>query len=176
MLCDRCGEKEATVFLTQIVDRQIKRASLCDTCGEPFATAAKNPEEFQAALKRAGFPMPELKDMIKEIAAASGYDEQAYAFVRDGLHRAVATGGAQERRAHVTAAELLDALRSLAVERFGSGARQQLASWGVSRCEDFGRIVFALIDCGIFGKRPEDRPEDFSGGYDFSVAFPSAPA
>jgi uncharacterized repeat protein (TIGR04138 family) len=175
MLCDRCGQKEATVFLTQIVDQQMKRASLCETCGEQFAIAAKKPEEFQAALKRAGFPIPELKDVIKEIAAASGYDSDAYEFVRDALHRALAIGGVQERPAHVTAAELLDALRSLAIERFGPGARQQLAFWGIFRCEDFGKIVFALIDRGIFGKRPEDRPEDFSGGYDFNLAFPSAP-
>jgi len=75
---------------------------------------------------------------------------------------------------HVTAHELLESLRVLALERYGSNAREQLGSWGVTRCEDFGEIVFALIDKGAFGKRPEDRKEDFDNGYDFASVFPVA--
>ena len=32
-------------------------------------------------------------------------------------------------------------------------------------------MVFNLIDLGAFGKREQDRREDFSGGYDFQEAF-----
>jgi uncharacterized repeat protein (TIGR04138 family) len=99
------------------------------------------------------------------------YTKEAFWFVRDGVHQAVRSraGGS----GHVTAHELLETLRILALERYGTNAREQLRSWGVTRCEDFGEIVFALIDNGVFGKRPEDRKEDFENGYDFETAFPS---
>jgi uncharacterized repeat protein (TIGR04138 family) len=175
MLCDRCGQKEAKVFLTQIVEQEMKKASLCETCGEPFVIAAKNPEELEAALKRSGYPIPELKDVFEKVAAGSAYDQRAYEFVREGVQRALAIHAAEHKPGrHVSAAELLDTLRSLALERFGSRARQELALWGVFRCEDFGEIVFSMIDHGLFGKAPEDRKEDFSGGYDFESAFPAA--
>jgi uncharacterized repeat protein (TIGR04138 family) len=107
-------------------------------------------------------------------AAGFAYDKRAYEFVREGLQRTLAIHAAEhEPGRHVSAAELLDALRSLALERFGSRARQELALWGVFRCEDFGEIVFSMIDHGLFGKRPEDKKEDFCGGYDFESAFPA---
>ncbi len=34
-----------------------------------------------------------------------------------------------------------------------------------------GNIVYNLIDCGYFGKNDGDSLEDFSGGYDFAIAF-----
>jgi len=61
-------------------------------------------------------------------------------------------------------------LREYAIECFGGEARAILSSWGVMRSEDFGEIVFILIDAGWLGKRLEDRKEDFQGGYDFAVA------
>ena len=99
------------------------------------------------------------------------YTKEAFWFVRDGVHQAVQSRAGGSR--HVTAHELLETLRILALERYGTNAREQLRSWGVTRCEDFGEIVFALIDNGVFGKRPEDRKEDFENGYDFETAFPS---
>jgi uncharacterized repeat protein (TIGR04138 family) len=151
----------------------MKKASLCETCGEPFVIAAKNPEKLEAALKRSGFPIPEFKDLFETIAAGSAYNKRAYEFVREGLQRALAIQAAEDEPGrHVSAAELLNALHSLALERFGSRARQELALWGVFRCEDFGEIVFSMIDHGLFGKRPEDKKEDFSHGYDFASAFP----
>lgn len=34
MLCDQCGEKEAVIHLTQIVDNQMGTFHLCETCAE----------------------------------------------------------------------------------------------------------------------------------------------
>ena len=111
-------------------------------------------------------------DVFAEVADRDArYTKEAFWFVRDGVHQAVRSRAGGSR--HVTAHELLDTLRILALERYGTNAREQLRSWGVTRCEDFGEIVFALIDNGVFGKRPEDRKEDFENGYDFETAFPS---
>lgn len=34
MQCDVCGEKEATVFLTQIVEGKMQKVNLCDSCSK----------------------------------------------------------------------------------------------------------------------------------------------
>jgi protein arginine kinase activator len=34
MKCDACGEKEATVFLTQIVDGNMHKVNLCESCSK----------------------------------------------------------------------------------------------------------------------------------------------
>jgi uncharacterized repeat protein (TIGR04138 family) len=58
--------------------------------------------------------------------------------------------------------------------RFGWQAKSVLNGWGVHTCEDFGEVVFNLVSVGMLGKRPEDRREDFQGGYSFDNAFPES--
>jgi uncharacterized repeat protein (TIGR04138 family) len=170
MLCDKCHQNDATVFLTQVCNGHTMKASLCAQCGESLTKGAMAPHELVALLHGAGDGLP-FRDPFTEVAEHDGrYTKDAFFFVRDGVHQAVASLSSSSR--HVTSKELLEALRSLAVERFGSSAREQLRSWGVTRCEDFGEIVFTLIEHGVFGKEPEDKKEDFSGGYDFETAFP----
>jgi uncharacterized repeat protein (TIGR04138 family) len=166
MRCDQCNQNDATIFLTQIVEGEITKAALCATCGEPFVQAAAESPQVRDYLQR------HRVDVFAEVADRDArYTKEAFWFVRDGVHQAVRSraGGS----GHVTAHELLETLRILALERYGTNAREQLRSWGVTRCEDFGEIVFALIDNGVFGKRPEDRKEDFENGYDFATAFPN---
>jgi uncharacterized repeat protein (TIGR04138 family) len=162
--CDQCKQNDATIFLTQIVEGEITKAALCATCGEPFVQAAAESPQVRDYLQR------HRVDVFAEVADRDArYTKEAFWFVRDGVHQAVRSRAGGSR--HVTANELLETLRILALERYGTNAREQLRSWGVTRCEDFGEIVFALIDNGVFGKRPEDRKEDFENGYDFATAF-----
>jgi uncharacterized repeat protein (TIGR04138 family) len=163
--CDQCKQNDATIFLTQIVEGEITKAAFCATCGEPFMQAAAESPQVREYLESHGV------DVFAEVADRDGrYTKEAFWFVRDGVHHAVRSRAGGSR--HVTAHELLETLRILALERYSANAREQLRSWGVTRCEDFGEIVFALIDNGVFGKRPEDRKEDFEKGYDFAAAFP----
>jgi len=46
-----------------------------------------------------------------------------------------------------------------------------LAHWGISATEDFGRIVFLLIDVALLARQPADRIEDFDRVYDFDEVF-----
>jgi uncharacterized repeat protein (TIGR04138 family) len=164
--CDQCKQNDATIFLTQIIGGQTTKAALCATCGEPFVQAAMESPQVREYLESYGV------DVFAEVADRDGrYTKGAFWFVRDGVDHAVRSHAGGSR--HVTAHELLESLRILVLERYGTNAREQLRSWGVTRCEDFGEIVFALIDNGVFGKRPEDRKEDFENGYDFETAFPS---
>jgi uncharacterized repeat protein (TIGR04138 family) len=101
------------------------------------------------------------------------YDREAYYFVREGLDFTIKMLKKDSRGTgrHVTGQELLDGLRRYALDEFGPMARTVLNYWGVNRCEDFGRIVFCMVDKGILGKTEQDTPSDFKGGYDFDEAF-----
>lgn len=78
-----------------------------------------------------------------------------------------------ERR-HISGAELAHGLRELAVERFGVMSRTVLEHWGLHSTEDVGRIVFALVECGVLVKQEGDRIEDFRDVYDFREVFEEA--
>ena len=46
-----------------------------------------------------------------------------------------------------------------------------LNEWGITRCADFGDIVFNLIEYNVFSKTENDRREDFTEVFDFDEAF-----
>lgn len=109
----------------------------------------------------------------KAAAKDSRYDVDAYLFLRDALDFTIAglpRAGAGRPR-HVRGPELLGGFRDLALREFGPLARTVLETWGVSRCEDVGEMVFNLIEVGAFGKTEDDTREDFANGYDFDDAF-----
>lgn len=71
----------------------------------------------------------------------------------------------------MTGQELCIGLRDYAVDCFGVLALTVLEQWGIRRTEDFGRIVFAMIDAGFLRKTAEDSLEDFVGVFEFDEAF-----
>src|SRR5664280_375085 len=113
-------------------------------------------------------------ESVDDIVKADGhYDREAYYFVREGLDFTIKMLKKDSRGAkrHVSGHELLDGLRRFALDEFGPMAKTVLTHWGVKRCEDFGEIVFRMVDKGILGKTEHDTPEDFKSGYDFDEAF-----
>jgi len=101
------------------------------------------------------------------------YDKSAYYFVRHGLDHTLKSLKAQAGSAsnHVCGQELLLGIRDYALEQYGPMALTLLQNWGIHECDDFGEIVFNLVEFGVLGKTENDRREDFSGGYDFYDAF-----
>lgn len=104
------------------------------------------------------------------------FDRKAYDFVRLGLDHAVKElrkkdAARAEKSRHVSGPELLDGLRVYALDQFGPLTKTVLNAWGVTRCSDFGEIVFNLIEYSVFSKTESDRREDFSDIYDFETAF-----
>lgn len=104
------------------------------------------------------------------------FDRRAYEFVRLGLDNTVKelrkrdTERAEKSR-HVTGPELLEGLRAYALDQFGPLAKTVLNAWGITRCRDFGDIVFNLIEYNVFSKTENDRREDFADVFDFDEAF-----
>lgn len=120
---------------------------------------------------------PEL-DFRKILDDAGPYPLEAYDFLRKGLAHTVKMAFADAAQApadedrHVTGQQLCLGLRDYAVQQYGLLAGAVLQRWHVSETEDFGRMVFALVDAGLMRKSDTDRIEDFRSIYDFAEAFP----
>jgi len=113
-------------------------------------------------------------EVIDDIVRADGrYDREAYYFVREGLDFTIRMlkKGSRGAGRHVSGQELLDGLRRYALDEFGPMAKTVFDHWGIKQCEDFGEIVFHMVDKGILGKTEQDTRNDFKRGYDFDEAF-----
>jgi uncharacterized repeat protein (TIGR04138 family) len=71
---------------------------------------------------------------------------------------------------HVSGRELLEGVRALALEQFGLMARTVFRLWGINRTDDFGAIVFNLVEAGLMSKTDQDDLRDFHDVYDLDEA------
>ena len=119
------------------------------------------------------------EDAVSRICEKDGdYDAEAYYFVRESLDRTVRALGREDAKdRHVTGQELCAGIRDHALEQFGPLSLLVLSQWGVFETADFGRIVHALVNEGVFGTKPSDSESDFKDVYSFEDAFekPYAP-
>jgi uncharacterized repeat protein (TIGR04138 family) len=79
-------------------------------------------------------------------------------------------GGEVGPQHHVSGRELLDGIRDLALREFGLLARTVFRLWGIERTDDFGEIVFNLVEAGLMSKTDEDTRADFHAAYDLDEA------
>ena len=113
------------------------------------------------------------------IAQDSPYLPCAFEFVQDGLgytsslcnERDLDDFALDELELHVSGQQLCMGLRDFAIERFGILAPVVLRHWGVHRTEDFGAIVFRLVDMEILRTSPQDTEDDFRSVFNFDEAF-----
>ncbi len=113
--------------------------------------------------------------MQQVIAEDGRYSPEAFAFLHDGLSRAVQevytdqAGG--EGQHHVSGQQLCHSLRELAIERWGMMAKAVLNKWNIRVTLDFGNMVYLLIENDYMRKAEGDRLDDFRDAYDFEKAF-----
>ena len=113
---------------------------------------------------------------MEEVIRRDGrYPVEAFAFLHEGLNKAVrdvfGEQPAPEGQRHVSGRQLCEALRDLAVERWGMLARTVLTRWNIHWTIDFGNMVYLLIEHSYMRKTDEDSLEDFRDVYDFDKAF-----
>jgi len=110
-----------------------------------------------------------LEGALAEIRRRDGkYNERAYVFVLAALEFAQTRLPA---RRHLSGVELAWACRDFALEQFGMLASAVMTHWGIQSTDDFGQIVFVLIDVGLLARQPDDRLEDFERVYEFAEVF-----
>ena len=117
---------------------------------------------------------------VIDIAAQTPYPPEAFAFVREALHLAAVDAHGPEPemanpallgKRHVTGQQLCEALRDLAIRRWGLLTKTVLSNWNIHATLDFGKIVYTLIDHELMQKTEGDSLEDFRDVFDFVQAF-----
>ncbi len=121
---------------------------------------------------------PEFAEIVALICKEDArFDRKAYDFVRLGLDQTVKEirkkdpSRGEKGGRHVSGPELLEGLRTYALDQFGPLTKTVLNAWGLKKTRDFGDIVFNLIEYNVFSKTDNDKPEDFDTGFGFDEAF-----
>jgi len=96
------------------------------------------------------------------------YKEDAYEFVLESLSF---TQKKFKRSKHVSGLELLEGIKILLMEKFGPMTLTVLQHWGIQTTEDFGNIVFNLVDNKVLSKTDDDHIDHFRDVYDFDKVF-----
>ncbi|MGD8868535.1 MAG: hypothetical protein PVI01_12930 [Gemmatimonadales bacterium] len=96
------------------------------------------------------------------------YSDAAYLFVLSALQFAIEQ---LDEPRHITGQELAQAVKDLAIQRFGPMARTVLEHWGIHSTADMGEIVYALIDYRVLIKQDSDSLDDFRDVFSFDDAF-----
>ncbi len=121
---------------------------------------------------------------LNQIAENNGYPVDAFLFVQRGLEFTVKRvhgdepaspvyeeGEEIQRSRHISGQQLCFGLRDFAKREYGLLARSVLGRWNIQHSEDFGRIVFAMVNGGLMHKTQEDTIEDFIDVFRFDEAF-----
>jgi uncharacterized repeat protein (TIGR04138 family) len=100
------------------------------------------------------------------------YHRDAYYFIREALDHAVKLRKRQlGETGHVTGQQICEGARQVALKHFGPMVPTVLGYWGISKTEDFGEIVWNLIELGVFGKTEADSRKDFQAVFSFQDEF-----
>ena len=130
-------------------------------------------------------PTAEFLTAVQEICLTEHrYKPEAYLFVMAALHATVGavpehpgalSGPRIGAGRHITWQELLQGIRTYGLDQFGPLTQHVFKHWGITTTEDFGRIVFLLVEAHLLKKTEEDSIADFQNVYDFSEAFDPQP-
>ena len=118
--------------------------------------------------------IPTFEEVLEKIVSNDArYHRDAYHFVREALDYTQKKSGKVPKGEikHVTGRALLSGIREFAIAEFGPMAFTVFEEWGVRTCEDFGEIVFNMVEGGLLAKTKEDSRADFKDGYNFTEAF-----
>jgi uncharacterized repeat protein (TIGR04138 family) len=123
------------------------------------------------------------EEILEQILAKDArYHRDAYLFLRDALDHTrkmlekeqkaeKPSKRAAQQEKHVTGQELLAGIRELAQEMFGPMAMTVFEEWGIRNCQDFGEMVFIMVENRLLKKTDKDTRADFENGYDFHETF-----
>src|SRR3989338_6346055 len=85
------------------------------------------------------------------------YKEDAYVFVMEAL---AYTQKKYKRTRHVKGEEMLQGMKELLLNKFGPMTIPVLEHWGIKSTEDFGNIVFNLVENRELSKTEDDSIEE----------------
>lgn len=110
----------------------------------------------------------QFKDRKEFIKFCKPYDAEAYTFVLAAVE--YCQKKMKEKR-HISGRELLLGIRDYGIHEYGPMTKEVFEHWGIRKTDDFGTIVFKLIDVGLLSKSDSDSINDFKDVYDFRDVF-----
>ena len=111
-----------------------------------------------------------MKEKLENIAKADGrYNPKAFRFVYEGL--TYTTKNIVVQPHHISGQMLCEGLKRLATEKWGRLAMLVLENWNVHTTQDFGEIVYLMIENKWMSDQPNDSIEDFYNVFDFKTTF-----
>jgi len=106
---------------------------------------------------------------MERIAQRDGrYKIEAYLFVLDAFEHTLKK---LRRKRNITGKDLLEGIKTLGIGKYGPTTRLVFEHWGVKTTEDFGWIVFNMVEAGLMRKAEEDTIEDFKDVFNFREEF-----
>ena len=111
-------------------------------------------------------------EVIEKIAAKDPrYHRDAYTFLREALEFTQKVVCKKGEVRHVSGTELLTGVREYALMEFGPMAFTVLEEWGIRSTEDFGEMVFNMVEHNLLAKTDTDTRNDFKDVFDFNEVF-----
>lgn len=116
-------------------------------------------------------------DKLREIIRKDPrFSLQAYRFIFEALDYTAKSLGKNlnsscEGERHVRGQQLLEGIRKYAMKEMGYMSPTIFELWGIKHDEDFGEIVFNLVESGLMGKTDSDSKQDFKSDCDFKTFF-----
>jgi uncharacterized repeat protein (TIGR04138 family) len=98
----------------------------------------------------------------------SRYYPEAYEFVMEALNFSQKKF---KKSKHISGEELLAGIRALLLKKFGPMAMPVLQHWGIKSTDDFGNIVYNLVENQVLAKDSHDHYDSFKNAYDFGEVF-----
>lgn len=103
------------------------------------------------------------------------YSFAAYVFLKEALEYTIKSiypeSTSPPRNINIPGKKLLDGIRQFALLQYGPLTITVFNQWNIKNTEDFGHIVFNLVNSGILTKSKEDSIDDFKNVFDFYEAF-----
>lgn len=96
------------------------------------------------------------------------YEAEAYTFVLGAVDHCQKV---MKEKRHISGRELLLGIRDYGIREYGPMTKEVFDHWGIRKTDDFGAIVFKLIDVGLLARSDTDSINDFKDVYDFKDAF-----
>ncbi|MDE2223245.1 MAG: hypothetical protein KGK03_09285 [Candidatus Omnitrophica bacterium] len=99
------------------------------------------------------------------------YYPEAYEFVMEAL---AFSQKKFKKSKHISGEELLAGIKALLLKKYGPMTLTVLKHWGIKATDDFGNIVYNLVENKVLAKDDHDQYESFKNAYDFDEVFNKA--
>jgi len=96
------------------------------------------------------------------------YYPEAYEFVMEALNFSQKKF---KKSKHISGEELLIGINALLLKKFGPMTMTVLGHWGIKATDDFGNIVYNLVENKVLAKDTRDQYDSFKNAYDFDEVF-----